>query len=61
MCSYHLDINIDSAISALLALFIRVTGMTPKYAAHGGSARESLALQNIQVCIKKKIIVMFTN
>lgn len=47
--SYHLEINIDTAVSALLAIFTTVTGLLPKFRAHGGCARQNLALQNIQV------------
>lgn len=47
--SYHMEINIDTAVNALLGIFNMVTGMTPKFRAHGGCARQNLALQNIQV------------
>lgn len=46
--SYHLEINIDSAVSSLLGIFNAVTGLTPKFRSHGGCARQNLALQNIQ-------------
>ena len=48
--SYHLAINIDSAVTAFLGIFTMVMGMVPKFKVHGGSPRENLALQNIQVC-----------
>ena len=51
--SYHLEINIDSAVSALLGIFTMITGMSPKFRRHGGCARQNLALQNIQVNGKK--------
>jgi NAD+ synthase (glutamine-hydrolysing) len=47
--SYHFDINFMGVVNAVLALFTSVTNMTPRYAVHGGTARENLALQNIQV------------
>lgn len=47
--SYHLEINIDNAVSALLGIFTMVTGLMPKFRSHGGCARQNLALQNIQV------------
>lgn len=47
--SYHLEINIDTAVSALLGIFTMVTGLLPKFRTHGGCARQNLALQNIQV------------
>lgn len=49
--SYHLEINIDGAVTALLTIFSTMTGMMPKFRSHGGCARQNLALQNIQVCI----------
>ena len=48
-CSYHLDIRIDTAVSAILSIFSLVTKMIPKYKIYGGSLRENLALQNVQV------------
>ena len=47
--SYHLEINIDKAVSAVLAVFTAVMMVVPKFSVHGGSMRENLALQNIQV------------
>ena len=47
--SYHLDIKIDTAVAAVLGVFTTVMGMVPKFKMHGGSPRENLALQNIQV------------
>lgn len=47
--SYHLEINIDTAVSALLGIFTLVTGLSPKFRTHGGCPRQNLALQNIQV------------
>lgn len=46
--AYHLDVKIDSLVTALLTLFQVVTGKMPKFRADGGSATENLALQNIQ-------------
>ncbi len=44
----HLDIKIDGVITAVQKLFTSVTGKTPRFQVHGGSAAENLALQNIQ-------------
>ncbi|MCA9872147.1 MAG: NAD(+) synthase [Anaerolineales bacterium] len=44
----HLDIKIDPVITAVQKLFTRVTGQTPRFKVHGGSAAENVALQNIQ-------------
>lgn len=47
--AYHLDINIDTAVTAVKGIFSFVTGRTPQFSVHGGSNAENLALQNIQV------------
>lgn len=48
-CSHHISLSIDPAVRAVLGLFSLVTGRRPLFAAHGGSSRENLALQNVQV------------
>ncbi|KAI0228172.1 glutamine-dependent NAD(+) synthetase [Massospora cicadina] len=50
--SYHLSFDMDSAVSAILALFRAVTSRTPRFAAHGGTPAENLALQNIQARLR---------
>lgn len=57
--SYHLEINIDSAISALLSIFQMATGAVPKFRRHGGCARQNLALQNIQARIRMVLAYLF--
>lgn len=47
--SYHHGIVIDTAISAILGIFQQVTKLTPRFKVQGGSPRENLALQNVQV------------
>lgn len=47
--SYHVDLNMDSIVTAVRHLFGLVTGARPQFRAHGGTAAENLALQNIQV------------
>ena len=47
--SYHLNISIDIAVSAVIGIFTAATGLLPNYKSKGGSLRENLALQNIQV------------
>lgn len=47
--SYHHGVVIDTAISAILGIFQQVTKLTPKFKVQGGSPRENLALQNVQV------------
>ena len=47
--SYHHSVLIDTAVTAVLGIFKQITNLTPKFKAHGGSPRENLALQNVQV------------
>jgi len=47
--AYHLDINIDSLVSCVVALFTSITSRTPRFRVDGGTPAENLALQNIQV------------
>lgn len=51
--SYHLEINIDGAVRALISIFNVVTGMTPKFRSNGGCVRQSLGNFNviIQNCV----------
>ena len=49
--SYHLSIVIDTAVKAVLGIFSVATGQFPKFSVRGGSARENLALQNVQVIL----------
>jgi len=46
--NYHLNVDIEPVVTAILALFNKVTGKTPKYKIHGGHYAENQALQNIQ-------------
>lgn len=48
-CSTHIRINIDMAVKGIIGVFSAVGGMLPRFRANGGSQRENLALQNIQV------------
>uniref|UniRef100_A0A1Q3G1Q7 Glutamine-dependent NAD(+) synthetase n=1 Tax=Culex tarsalis TaxID=7177 RepID=A0A1Q3G1Q7_CULTA len=57
--SYHLEINIDGAVSALLAIFNTVTGMRPLFRANGGCPRQNLALQNIQARTRMVLSYLF--
>jgi len=50
--SYHHGIVIDTAISAILGIFQQVTKLTPRFKVQGGSPRENLALQNVQVIVR---------
>jgi NAD+ synthase (glutamine-hydrolysing) len=53
--SYHVPVEIDSIVSAILDVFNLVFGQKPKFVANGGSYTEDLALQNIQARIRMVI------
>ena len=55
--SYHQSIVIDVAVSAVLGIFTTVTGLVPKFRARGGTPRENLALQNVQVGCRHDVVV----
>lgn len=55
----HLDLNFDTVVATLLALFVRVTGRTPQYRVNGGSDAENIALQNIQSRLRMVIAYLF--
>ncbi|XP_070283220.1 glutamine-dependent NAD(+) synthetase isoform X2 [Myotis yumanensis] len=46
--SHHIGLSIDPAVTAVMSIFSLVTGKRPLFAAHGGSSKENLALQNVQ-------------
>ena len=48
-CSYHMSINIDTAVAAIIGIFTTVTSLVPNFRVPGGGPRENLALQNVQV------------
>jgi NAD+ synthase (glutamine-hydrolysing) len=49
--AFHSQINIDTIVSTVLAVFSTIVSRVPRFSSQGGSAIEDLALQNIQVCI----------
>ncbi|KAK2725857.1 glutamine-dependent NAD(+) synthetase-like [Artemia franciscana] len=57
--SYHLNISIDTAVSAVLSIFCLATGRTPQFRSKGGGPRENLALQNIQARIRMVLAYLF--
>ncbi|TPX60523.1 hypothetical protein PhCBS80983_g01676 [Powellomyces hirtus] len=57
--SCHVDINMDSIVSAFLAVFQIATGKVPRYKVHGGTETENLALQNIQARSRMVLAYMF--
>ncbi|PCH36266.1 glutamine-dependent NAD(+) synthetase with GAT domain-containing protein [Wolfiporia cocos MD-104 SS10] len=57
--SYHVDLNMDTVVTAVRNLFSFVTGVKPQYRVHGGSAAENLALQNIQARLRMVLAYLF--
>ncbi|XP_008553331.1 glutamine-dependent NAD(+) synthetase [Microplitis demolitor] len=53
--SYHHNIVIDAAVSAVLGIFQQISKLTPRFRVHGGSPRENLALQNVQARLRMVI------
>ncbi|MED6265878.1 Glutamine-dependent NAD(+) synthetase, partial [Characodon lateralis] len=47
--STHMNVSIDIAVKSILGIFSVATGRWPQFRANGGSNRENLALQNVQV------------
>lgn len=57
--SYHIDLNMDIVVSAIVTLFALVTNKTPRFKLHGGTSAENLALQNIQARLRMLLAYMF--
>uniref|UniRef100_A0A4W2BYU2 Glutamine-dependent NAD(+) synthetase n=1 Tax=Bos indicus x Bos taurus TaxID=30522 RepID=A0A4W2BYU2_BOBOX len=57
--SHHIGLHIDPVVKALVGLFSLVTGASPRFAVHGGSDRENLALQNVQARVRMVIAYLF--
>lgn len=57
--SYHINLNIDAAVKAIVGIFSIVTGRTPCFAVYGGSSRENLALQNVQARVRMVLAYLF--
>ncbi|MCI0396675.1 MAG: NAD(+) synthase [Chloroflexi bacterium] len=55
----HLEINIDTAVTAITKLFTKFTGRTPQFKVHGGSEAENVALQNIQARLRLVLAYLF--
>lgn len=49
----------DTVVVAVRELFGFVTGLRPRFKAHGGSEAENLALQNIQARLRMVLAYMF--
>ncbi|ORX33566.1 hypothetical protein BD324DRAFT_639339 [Kockovaella imperatae] len=57
--AYHVDLNMDTAVTAVKGIFSIVMGKTPRFKVHGGSNAENLALQNIQARLRMVVGYMF--
>ncbi len=58
--SHHLSINIDNAVTAIVGIFAEASqGQIPKFAAHGGTVRENVALQNVQARSRMVVAYLF--
>uniref|UniRef100_A0A452DUN8 Glutamine-dependent NAD(+) synthetase n=1 Tax=Capra hircus TaxID=9925 RepID=A0A452DUN8_CAPHI len=57
--SHHIGLRIDPVVKALVGLFSLVTGASPRFAVHGGSDRENLALQNVQARVRMVVAYLF--
>lgn len=58
--SHHLAINIDNAVTALIGIFAEASqGRIPKFAVHGGTVRENVALQNVQARSRMVVAYLF--
>lgn len=57
--AYHVDLNMDSVVTALTNMFTLVTDFRPHFTVHGGSKSEGLALQNIQARLRMVIAYLF--
>ncbi|KAG8522567.1 LOW QUALITY PROTEIN: Glutamine-dependent NAD(+) synthetase, partial [Galemys pyrenaicus] len=59
MGSHHISLGIEPAVKAIMGIFSLVTGRSPRFAAHGGSSRENLALQNVQARVRMVAAYLF--
>lgn len=57
--AYHIDLNMDLIIRAIVTLFSMVTNKQPKFKLHGGTLAENLALQNIQARLRMLLAYLF--
>lgn len=57
--SYHVDMNMDTLVSAVITVFEVATGHRPVFKVFGGSVTENLALQNIQARLRMVLSYLF--
>jgi NAD+ synthase (glutamine-hydrolysing) len=56
--AYHLNVNIDVVVSAMVTTFVGLTGKTPQFKVRGGTDAENTALQNIQARLRMVLAYM---
>ncbi|ODV64728.1 glutamine-dependent NAD(+) synthetase with GAT domain-containing protein [Hyphopichia burtonii NRRL Y-1933] len=57
--SYHIDMNMDTLVTAVVNVFEVATGKKPIFKIFGGSVTENLALQNIQARLRMVLSYLF--
>ncbi|EGV65834.1 glutamine-dependent NAD(+) synthetase [Yamadazyma tenuis] len=57
--SFHVDLNMDSLVTAVVSVFEVATGRKPIFKIFGGSQTENLALQNIQARLRMVLSYLF--
>lgn len=57
--SHHVDLNMDSLVTAVVSVFEVATGRKPIFKIFGGSQTENLALQNIQARLRMVLSYLF--
>lgn len=57
--SYHIDMNMDTLVGAVVSVFEVATGKKPIFKIFGGSQTENLALQNIQARLRMVLSYLF--
>ena len=57
--SYHVDLNMDTLVAAVVSVFEVATGKRPFFKIFGGSQTENLALQNIQARLRMVLAYLF--
>lgn len=50
--NYHVDLDMDAIVRAIVDVFAAVFGRTPVFRVHGGTQAENLALQNVQARLR---------
>jgi len=50
--SYHINCDIDTLVTAMVALFETITGKRPQFKVNGGTWNQNVALQNIQARLR---------